>query len=705
MFSEGLGDSVSFVQYFLFFKIFLMRQLIAICLKCFLLFAFPCAGQDLIFVKKDSIIQAQLKIGNQVLMHTPENQLWSIATKWESGWPSNWLHANSTTVETLDNMNILKGKIVLPDGELLLQDVYFPQNENGVIKCIRRYEWTGKRSLDSITLSIRWSIPSIDSKPFLPGILYYGNPSGEKNGPNNVPWFHNQLEEESYFEEHRYPMPFVSLEWKNMNKIYGSALHTVPSPIIGGNISDQWWSLGIKRNRTETDIVLLTGPVAYNGQKNVVKALQTDYLPYKNTFIKLEPGTIIEKTFYLEGQTGLIQGTAFQKAVSTSIELFQPFSLADLPSYKEIMQAKYRFTRSRWVESSKYAGFNMFPTHVKPKIVLGWAGQSEAPAFALQVLEKETKDATIWTKIQHTLDHICTSPFTEDGFAVEFDLETGKWDSRDPVSQGQAMNNIASAIIESKRHPKLNSKKWETFLLKSSSIFAEKILQENWKPVNTAESFFIAPFVKAYIIFGDDTFKKAAIKIANYYVQRHIKMEEPYWGGTLDAQCEDKEGAWGAFQGLLSIYELTKDPAYLKYAKHACDVVLSYTVVWDIPMPAGRLADHRFKSRGWTGVSVQNQHLDVYGVLIAPSIYKMGRYLQDENLKKIARTMFLSCGQLIAYDGAQGEQIQQTNFAQHGRMDQVSKLRGGYSEPWTVYWITAHFLTAAAEFKQMGVIL
>jgi hypothetical protein len=73
--------------------------------------------------------------------------------------------------------------------------------------------------------------------------------------------------------------------------------------------------------------------------------------------------------------------------------------------------------------------------------------------------------------------------------------------------------------------------------------------------------------------------------------------------------------------------------------------------------------------------------------------------------KRLARTMYLSCGQLIAPNGAHGEQIQETNFAQHGEMDDVFKLRGGYSESWTVFWITAHFLHAAAQFKALGVTL
>jgi hypothetical protein len=55
--------------------------------------------------------------------------------------------------------------------------------------------------------------------------------------------------------------------------------------------------------------------------------------------------------------------------------------------------------------------------------------------------------------------------------------------------------------------------------------------------------------------------------------------------------------------------------------------------------------------------------------------------------------------------GSQGEQMTQTNFAQHGDMSDINNLRGGYSEDWTVYWITAHFLNAAAQFQEMGVNL
>ena len=661
-------------------------------------------AQILSFPQSDTSYNVTLSNNNKILLSSPSEGLWSIATEWENNWPANWRHAKATKISQIDDWTVVTGKLVLPEGEWLLKDYY--RKEDKKIKCIRRFEWRGKQALEKITLSVRWQAPSSNAKPFLPGILYYGNPSGEKNGKNNVPWFHGAPGEEALFEEHRFPMPFSSVEWQEKDGSYnGAALHSIPTAVYRANHFDQWWSLGLKANADNTELEMLSGPIAFNNQKSIAKALQSRVMPYGDTYLKVMPGTVIEKTFYLEAYPVTSKGAGFQQPIYTSINLFKPFYTEDLPSYNEIIASKYRFTKSRWIEGPEYAGFNMYETGRRSQIVVGWAGQCEAPGYALQVLAKELNDPTVWEKVQRSLDHIATSPVDANGFFVIYDTNTKKWSRKDPVSQGQAMNSIALAIKEGRKNKQVNTANWEIFLKKAADVFANRINRPEWKPVNTAESFFIAPLLIAADLFKNKTYKNAALKAADYYGARHLTMDEPYWGGTLDATCEDKEGAWGAFQGFLAAYENTKEAKYLQWAKHACDVTISYTVVWDIPLPAGRLADHAFKTRGWTGVSAQNQHLDVYGVLIAPSVYKMGTYLKNESLHKLAKTMFVSCGQLIDPAGSQGEQIQQTNFAQQGNMSDVFKLRGGYSESWTVYWITAHFLHAAAQFKEMKVDL
>ncbi len=666
--------------------------------------AVPISGksQRLDIRKLQETYQVSIDSESGASLVMPSEGLWSIATAWKDNWPANWNHAKPQELMEYGGWKILTGTMKLPEGEWHLRDAY--RQENGRIKCVRRFEWKGS-PLEKVTLSVRWKVNANSVKAFLPGILYYGNPSGEKNGAQKVPVFHGKPKEAAIFEEHRYPMPFACLEWNDKENYYGAALHTLPSPVQGGNRNDQWWSLGIQTNNDDSELVMLSGPVTYNGQKSVVKALQQTSLPYGETYMNVKSGMVIEKTFYLEVFKAKAKGTAFQRPVHTSIDLFKPFYAGDFPSFDEIIKMKYKFAKSRWIEGANYAGFNMYPEFERQRIVLGWAGQSEAPGYALQVLAEGLGDEGIWEMVQKSMDHICTSPVGKNGFPVRYEVEKDQWEKPDPVSEGQAMNSIAQAIRAGRKNKKVDVAKWEVFLQKTCEIHAKRLLSEDWIPRNTAEAFYISPLLISSDLFQNDLYKKAALKVANYFAARHLDMDEPYWGGTLDATCEDKEGAWGAFQGFMASYEYTKEQQYLDWAQHAGDVVLSYSVVWDIPLPPGRMADHNFKTRGWTSVSPQNQHLDIYGVLIAPAFYKLAQLTNNEDLKRFSKVMYRSCGQMIDHFGSQGEQLLQTNFIQHipGDKIDVRDLRGGYSENWTVFWITAHFLNAAATFKEMGV--
>jgi hypothetical protein len=264
------------------------------------------------------------------------------------------------------------------------------------------------------------------------------------------------------------------------------------------------------------------------------------------------------------------------------------------------------------------------------------------------------------------------------------------------------MLNFARAVRIGRSSGK-DTHKWEGFLRRASDFHAARLLASDWEPKSTNEAFFIAPLAQAATLLTEAKYLQAAVRAAEVYSSRHLTMVEPYWGGTLDASCEDKEGAWAALEGFLALHEVTGEDKYLIWAQHAADVVLTYLVVWDIDLPPGRLRDHGFKTRGWTAVSVQNQHIDVYGVLIAPSIYRLGQITGRTELMDLGLLMFRSCGQLMDPFGSQGEQPQHTNYAQRGNIKSAFGLRGGYVEDWTVFWITAHFLNAAAQFQELGV--
>jgi len=645
--------------------------------------------------------QVRITVNGRTALISPQEGLWSIATSWKDQWPADWQHAHFKKVEKVNDWTICSGTLSLDQGDWQLRESYRPAADR--IEVVRRFKWQGKTTLEKCTLSVRWQTPSLKVKPLMPGILYYGNSSGAKSGrvatfPKKAP--------EAIFEEHRYPMPFACLETRPDNDADRLAvtLHTMPCPVPYANKADQWWSLGAAQKDNCTELLLLSGPCAANGKHSVVKALQNGFLDYPDTYLNIPPGAIIEKRYYLQAAADFAQGSGFRPAVRTSLDIFKPFALIDLPSYDRILKAKYRFALTRWHEDQTSAGFGMYPNDDSP-YVMGWCGQAAAPGYAFIPLAGRIADPRMTEMTQRSLDHLTTSPFNQNGFLLTYDPKTNKWHGQDHLSQGQALENFASAILAAQGKAQYDTAKWRTFLKKASDIHADRILADNWRPVSTNEAFFISPLCKAYKLFEKEKYKRAALKAAHHYASRHITMEEPYWGGTLDASCEDKEAAWAAFQGFLAAYDLTKDKQFLSYASHACDVVLTYACVYNIEMPPGRLCSHRFKTRGWTSVSAQNQHLDVYGVLISPALYKLGLLTNRPDLQQFAKVMYRTCGQLIDPYGSQGEQIQQTNYAQSGDMSNLSNLRGGYSEHWTVFWITAHFLSASAQFQQMGVSL
>lgn len=693
-----------------------MKKLRCNFLWIILLATSPCKAQQtsINVIKKDNAYSIEIsdKKGN-ILLKSPASGLWAVATNWQDNWMINWIYGSPTKLEKVNDYIILSGKIELPEGDLLIRDSY--KEEKGRIKCIRRFQWTGNQPLNKTTLSIQYLAPAKGKSIVMPGILYFGNPSGKKSG--RTPIYDGKVGDMAFFEEHRFPMPFVSLEWGN-KKLNGAALHSKPTPVPFANLKDQWWSLGAKTVKEGTVLSLLSGACGFNNKKSVIKAFQgkgkqSMFATYNNAYLNISSGGIIEKEFYLETYKVATKGTGFQKSIKTSLDIFN-LSDVGLPKFKEIIKSKYQFAKSRWIEDKNYAGFNQFDTKLKkynPAIVLGWVGQAAAPGFAFQHLQDEIQDKSSLQMAQKSLDFVASAKFYDEGMFTWYHTNQQKWGTRiwkenpEILSQGQTMLNVANAILATDKSG-LNPTKWKTFLQKAADFHSKRILDKTWNPVSTDEAFFIAPLSLASKIFDNKIYKKAAIKAANIFAKRNLEMKEVYWGGTLDASCEDKEGAFGAFQGFLALYELTQEKKYLEWAKHAGNVVISYTYLWDVALPAGRLRDHNFKTRGWTAVSVQNMHIDVYGVFIAPYIYKLGNYTQNDRLKKLAKIMFLSCGQLIDAYGSQGEQPQQTNYTQDHLLSSkdVTSFRGNYVEDWTVFWITAHFLNGGALFKEIGVV-
>ncbi|MHB8952192.1 MAG: hypothetical protein ACYC4U_04375 [Pirellulaceae bacterium] len=638
--------------------------------------------------------------GDVPVLRSPHQGLWCVAMDWQDHWPAAWYYGAPESAERVADWTILRGHVKTPQGDWEVSDSYRP--EKGTIKGIRRWVWTGAATADRCTLAVQFVTPATGPEVVMPGVLYHGNPSGARSG--RVPVYTGAIGEESLFEEHRFPMPFVSVEWQGQGPRFGAALHSLPCPAPFAHRSDQWWSLGCVAQDDGTALTLLSGPCASNGVRSSIKQRQGGFGPCDETYLAVPPRGIIEKTFYLHSYPVSREGSGFQTPTRTSLNIFEPLSLYGLPSFADILRSKYRYSQTRWREVGEVAGFRKFPDNGSPHFVIGWCGQAAAPGYALQVLGERLGATDVDQQVMKSLNTITRAKFYEGGFHTWYDYAKDEWSRVELLSQGQGMYNVANAIRVG-RTRKLDTSQWESFLRRASDVHAARILDAGWAPQSTNEGFFIAPLCKASRLLDKPIYLQAACKAADTYGARQVSMREPYWGGTLDASCEDKEGAYAALQGFLAVYEETQEDRYLRWAEHALDVVLTYVCVWDMDLPAGRLRNHAFTTRGWTAVSVQNMHIDAYGVLMTPEIYRMGQLLQREELKQLALVMFRSCGQIIDPYGSQGEQPQHTNYAQGGDLSDPANFRGGYHETWTVFWITAHFLNAGAQLQELGIDL
>ncbi|MCP4639665.1 MAG: hypothetical protein GY851_04500, partial [bacterium] len=229
------------------------------------------------------------------LLTSPPEGLWSIAMDWRDSWPADWAHGAPTEMERSGEWTILRGTVETPKGAWHLSDSYRPVGNT--IQCIRRYEWHGDATAERCTLSVRFLASGTGTGVVMPAILYHGNPSGAKSG--RVPVYTGTPGEEAVYEEHRFPMPFVSFEWPDGDAFRGAALHSLPSPAPYANAKDQWWSMGLIARDDGTEFTLLSGPCASNGKRSVVKAVQPGFVPMDNLYLDVKPGAIIEKTFYL----------------------------------------------------------------------------------------------------------------------------------------------------------------------------------------------------------------------------------------------------------------------------------------------------------------------------------------------------------------------------------------------------------------------
>jgi hypothetical protein len=123
----------------------------------------------------------------------------------------------------------------------------------------------------------------------------------------------------------------------------------------------------------------------------------------------------------------------------------------------------------------------------------------------------------------------------------------------------------------------------------------------------------ISVLAEASRLFSRPDFAQAAREAYQVY-REQIILKEAFYGGTLDADTEDKEAGYFGLEAAIALYRITGDDQYLQDAKRAADYILTYTWAYRMrTFPQGSMATvNQVDTWGATSVSPENQHFDPY---------------------------------------------------------------------------------------------
>lgn len=157
-------------------------------------------------------------------------------------------------------------------------------------------------------------------------------------------------------------------------------------------------------------------------------------------------------------------------------------------------------------------------------------------------------------------------------------------------------------------------------------------------------------FIKYYQYSKKDKLLQSIIKAIPYYTS--LIEANDFFGDTLDADSFDKEAGQILLNCFISLYEIEdfKKDYYISLSKKCANYLISWiqldNIIFDESTPLGK---RNFKTLGYTNVSIANQHLDCYGMMIAYDFLRLYRFCEDDTYCKFAKLMINASLQLISF--------------------------------------------------------
>lgn len=512
------------------------------------------------------------------------------------------------------------------------------------------------------------SLKSDNCEFYLPGFWYHRN----LRSPKEAPSFHTS--KSWNFRDDRLSTPLTSVYDAQLRKgisvlrINNTSTECSPQLTEGEVILPGNTSVGFLGFDNESNEVKLCFGFPYiESPKRYIRKLTL--APSITTFQKLEAGEERVLTWRIHQIEAENYGTFVSKMWQYSFDKMRPQPITPLYSADEMKGQLTNYFRSSYVDKFplKYnSGITLETENCNPytEVQLGFCGRVLLNAFN-EIEYGETHHQTdLFSMGQDIIKSWLENGFTAQGWFIDW-VNYSEGMPKEFVHSIRQQSEGIYAILHYLNYEKKNGRQhpeWEKrtrhllnnliALQKSDGHFARKYNDagEDIDASGGSTPSATSTLVMGYKYFKDKKYLLAAKRTIDY-VEKNIISKSDYFSSTLDANCEDKEAAIAAVTSTYYLAMVTTGKErqhYIDLCKQAAYFALSWYYTWDVPFAKGQmLGDLGFKSRGWSNVSVENNHIDVF-VFELPHIIKwLSSVTEEKRFEKMYDVIYSSLNQLL----------------------------------------------------------
>ena len=355
------------------------------------------------------------------------------------------------------------------------------------------------------------------------------------------------------------------------------------------------------------------------------------------TFARLEAGESITLTWLISESQPADYGQFVMETWQLAFDQLSPRPLTPLYTPDQVKAQLANYFRQSYVDKydlKYHSGVSLRCDDCLPTdhVQLGFCGRVLLNAFNSLEYGEQTGEQRLVAMGREIFDSWLQHGFTAKGyFKDEMHIAQGIPADADVVHSIRQQSEAVYAVLHYLNYEKQHGRKhqlWEQKvrtllnnmleLQKSDGHFPRKYRDDHSDVDASGGSTPSATstLVMGYRYFGDKRYLKAA-KLSVDYLEKNIISKSDYFSSTLDANCEDKEAAISAVTATYYLAMVSKKAQershYIALCRQASYFALSWYYLWDVPFAQGQmLGDLGFKSRGWSNVSVENNHVDVF---------------------------------------------------------------------------------------------